>query len=367
MIPEKLFRDHNTFIHVNPNEKIIILTTLRTASSFCKRILTEETGWLPRSTIEGMGLDKLLEYHNQGFQFNAVLKEPWTRLTSAMEIVVPKVRTSILTAPEIQQYFARSISLIVHKFGPDDIAKFGALNYNCNDAHMTWGTHTTAMFLEAVGVPVKPLLLDNSDSIPDYSPQRVESFNKFLGNLEFADYKSVIDLQKHSVENSDQIAFRSNRYMAWLQCCTRVIDSDGSLCIPTYSVHDWINHDNLLFNNFLNINVFDVDRQVVARKVIAGIIKDMWQKLNIREIAIYQRFQKIVYPWDTMFNLLGTFKDYHDRLPEFYDDKWHRSLFNNDTRMTRQYPVPQTTPHNGNITTSTWHERSQTHFREKQI
>ena len=377
MIPEKIFRNNNTFVHVHSTEKIIILTTLRTASSFCLKELNSNTGWLPRQSFEDVGVDKLIEYHNCGYQFNAVVKEPWSRLTSAMEIVVPPVPNPLsnsiysLSAPEIQQNFTRSINLIVQRFGVHDVTMFGGLNYCCNDVHMTWGTHTSAMFLEAVGVPVKPLLLDNADSIPDYSPRSVESFNGFLRNLEFADYTSVIRPpnltlgNENNPDNPNKISFRSNRYIAWLQCCTRVLNHDGRICIPTYSVHDWINHDNLLFNNFLNIDAFEVDRQVVARGVIAGIIKDMWKKLNIREIAINQRLKDFTYPWDAMFNLLGTFKDYSDQLPEFYDDRWHRVLFENNTRMSRQYPVPQSTPNVGNTTSSTWSKKLHTPHKEK--
>lgn len=353
------YRERVTIIYVNPVEKIIILTVPRSASSFCHRELTEETGWLPRCTMEQLGADKMFEYHNQGFKFFCIVKDPMIRLVSGMEIVVPSltIESETKNLMDAQLNFKSTINLIVHKIGLHDVRRFGALNYNCNDIHMMWGAHATGMFLEAVGIPVTPLILDTAESL-DEVELHTQTFNSFLINLNFGDFQSAINNEKIDTNLDlfrNRLINRLNRYHAWIQTCSKLVDAGGNILAPSYTVHDWISHDYQLFNNFLNLQHNSTqNRSLVARQVITSIIQDMWKKLNISNIADNMMLSnnEMLYPWDTMFNLMGSFKDYRDILPEFYVDEFYTELFDNKYVQSRRYPVLESTPES-NITSFT--------------
>lgn len=324
----------NTIVHCHPKKKIVILTTLRSASSWCERTLTEEEGWLPKTLLNQIGLNTLVAHHEEGYKIYIVVKEPYLRLTSGMEIVVPPIRFPNLNEIDSltnQEMFANSISLIVHHDGVQDIMEHGTLNYTCGDAHLSWGTHVTGMFLEAMGLRCTPVVLDSLAVLPQLHPEKpLMDFSSFVSTLNLTNqYKlQSTDLSSH------KLALRTNRFAAWLQICSKVCSRNSNgfqSLMPPYTVYDWMNNDNYLYNTFLNLHTGNhKNRQQTSKQVLLQVINEMWNKLEIQGIAKAlpwrQKYNR-VYPWDTMFDHMKMFIEYETFFPEFYDREQSNNLF----------------------------------------
>lgn len=325
-----LFNTH-TLVYINPSKKLVLLTTLRTGSSWCDRHLTEEQGWeVPKDTLSGMGLEKIQSLHEQKFQFFCAIKEPYLRLSSAMEIVVPPLRfeeNNSLDPMINQEIFANAMSLIVYKNATVDLNDYGVLNYNCGDSHMSWGTHVSAMFLESLGIPCKPLILESNNLLAHLKPR--ENENTFSGFIENLGYRS-----QDTGVNYDKTNLRANRFAAWIQICSGHTNPNIhgiQHLTPSYTVFDWLNNDKLLYNSCLDMDSYAPEaRQKEAQKRVLMVINDMWLKLNIEGIfkgLPYREKNNTIYPWDTMFDLMRLFMHRQSDLPEFYDREHCNNLF----------------------------------------
>ena len=317
----------NVITHCNPNKKIVLLTTLRTGSSWCEKNLTQELGWLPKCQITEFGLDRLVEYFKEGYNFYVTVKEPYLRLTSGMEMVVPPLTDYSLDPMIVQQVFASAISLVVHKHSFSDLNDYGILNYTCGDGHMSWGVHVAAMFLESLGIRCTPLILDSNNLLLDSKPRQTQR--------DFTSFVESLGMQSHQTRVSpEKTVLRSLRYGAWLQVCTKSFNANPAgfqVLTPTYSVYDWLNNDNYLYNSFLDLDSYDKSvRQQEAQKRVLMVINEMWAKLNIEGIfkgIPYRQRNNLVYPWDTMFDLMRMFIEYESVFPEFYDRIHSNNLF----------------------------------------
>lgn len=324
-----LYNTH-TFVYIHPTKKIVLLTTLRTGSSWCESNLTEEHGWkAPRTTLSALGLEGIQSLHEHGFKFYCAMKEPILRLTSAMEIVVSPVRDSNLDSLVNQEIFANSINLLVHGNACMELREHGTLNYNLGDAHMSWGTHVSALFLESLGIICQPLMLESTSLLPLLKPGGfVQNFNSFIRDLDLQHQDSMVA--------ADKISLRADRFQTWLQICSRSTlqgRSGGATTTPSYTVFDWLGNDNYLYSTFLGMaynNPPEVGRQQVAQTALLKVIDDMWSKLNIEGIfkgLPYRIKNNTIYPWDTMFDLMRLFMDRQSELPGFYDRKHCDNLF----------------------------------------
>lgn len=328
----------NTIVHCNPTTKIIILTTQRTGSSWMYKNLLVVDGWLPKDNIVDVGVEALKDYYDQGYKFYVATKEPIVRLVSGMDIVVRPLRIEhddeqkILSWVETQEIFANAIDMVIGRNAYRDLGSFGALNYNCADAHMCWGTHVSGLFLESIGIPCTPLMLIDDQII---LPSRSHNLDhKYLDFSTFAKSLNLVPIQNK--QSNKQVATRSIRFMAYLQACTKWVGSHPEtnktgIVTPSYTVYDWLDNDQYLYNNFLDLSFYAGDKRMeLAQNTLCHVLDDMWSKLNMPGIVKFLPHKEVdihPYPWDTMFDLMYLFRGYESVLPKLYNREHSDALF----------------------------------------
>lgn len=343
------FDDSSYIIHYNSELKKILITGLRCGSSFCYVNLTPERGWKQvhidgiKPSIDGiepqpdaLTFSDLIAKAQQGYDFYCMSREPQCRLTSGMEMISRPTKEQLdgFTNFEI---FSNILTLTVTNNAASDIENFGYARYTMTDPHLGWGTHTLALFLEALGIEVMPLDLRYPfSSFP--RDLQITDFNKFIAGLEYDVIKPGANAGAYTETDksisSDRFLFRSNRFYNWLQTCTKFMDSAKIVRVPDYTVFDWLEADNIMYANFLGMDSCN-SRPQAACQTLTKVMDNMWSKLKVDKIfqsqrpGSYIRCESGSYPCNNFFTILYQLMPLctqQNLLPDIFDLKKYPEL-----------------------------------------
>ena len=330
--------------HVNHNKKILLFTTLRCGSSACYDYLTPDLGWeLFHGAEELHDIPKLQNYVKSGYKFYVLLKNPWLKLCSGFEMAVPgwhygdvKISTEV---------FIQVLKERVHKNADWEIKRYGYANYVLGDAHLAWGNHVLMLFLESLGVPCEPLIMDTKfgDTNTELGYQTFNDFLLSLNDPKTTEYALQFSQHfTHDIYNKDNNEgyhasngqYRFERAHAYINCCTQFPESGGKnkMLQPRFSVFDWMDSDNRMYNACLVINDHDSQqRQEFARTVLRAIIKNINSKTSLHDVLKDKRDPSIrlseaTGPLDSLIIMLDIFWDYRHAIPELYNFPAHDHL-----------------------------------------
>lgn len=291
--------------------------------------------------IDSTVVEYLLNCRKLKYKFYSTIKNPWLRTISAMDIISPR-RTECDETDFL--LFEQSIDLQLTKFCSHDIGCFGYANYTCNNTHLSWGTSISCLFLESLGIQVNPLILD---TIYNDTNTRLglQTFTEFLIQLQdpdldahLRDYYDGPDPSTFPLVNSRRPGsttlggtglkqdLRIKKMFAWLNSCTQFVTLQGEFYEPLYSVYDWLNAEQKMYNTVLNLSSLECRRQA-ASDTLREIISEVVEKVKLKNVCNNDVAMIMTYPCDNLYSLLKSYYPYKKTLSDLYDFKELDYLF----------------------------------------
>jgi CRISPR/Cas system CSM-associated protein Csm2 small subunit len=210
--------------------------------------------------------------------------------------------------------FSHTLNLSVLNQGIYDIQNFGYGNYVCNNVHLLWGNSVSCLFMEALGINVQPLLLGppyyNHDFYHGSQHKNYFTFTEFLNTFKYIDTNDISTPTKDLDE-------RIRKFFQWLSACSQFFDANGKNYTPPYSVNDWINAEQKMYNCVLNLQNSN-NRKSDASDIIEEVLSEIIQKTNVKNICNNEISKIGIYPCDSIFALLKIYAPYKKILPKIY-------------------------------------------------
>ena len=332
---------HNHFkTYLSHSEKTVLYTTLRCGSSACEQYLTPDKGWeMHHGANVFHDVPRIQGYARDGYKFYVLLKNPWLKMCSAFDMVIPGFdHNDVKVSTEV---FIQVLRERVHRNAERDIKKYGYANYVLEDAHLAWGNHVMMLFMESLDIPVEPLIMDTlfADMNKTLGYQTFNNYLKTLNDPEISAFVSDIEANRtfniDNVENNEgyhnlNMNFRFERCHAYINHCSQFVNEGGGreALVPKFTVFDWMDCDNKMYNACLQIRMFDPLHQSDKRKEFANstlesIIQNINSKTNLHDIILDKRVGgecfNSTHPCDSVLGLLDIFWDHQHLLPELYD------------------------------------------------